>query len=258
MINKTALITGASSGIGYACAESLAAVGYQLIITARRKERIKELATDLAKRYSVNVLPLVFDVRKKEEVFSAISNLPDAYKQIDLLVNNAGLALGLSDIQGGDTSDWDQMIDTNVKGVLYVSKAVIPGMIQRKQGHIINIGSIAGKETYPKGNVYCASKHAVTSLSKAMRMELVEHNIKVTLVNPGAADTEFSLVRFKGDESAAKKVYEGFEPLKAEDISQCVVFCAQLPLHVNVDDMVIMPTAQATASVSLFNRTQTG
>jgi NADP-dependent 3-hydroxy acid dehydrogenase YdfG len=253
-MTKTALITGASSGIGYACAESLAAAGYQLIITARRKERIEKLADELINKYQVNVLPVVFDIRNKDEVFSAIAGLPDAYKKIDLLVNNAGLALGLSEIHGGDTDDWDQMLDTNVKGLLYVSRAVIPGMIDRKQGHIINIGSIAGKETYPKGNVYCASKHAVTSLSKAMRMELVDHNIKVTLVNPGAAETEFSLVRFKGDKDAANQVYKGFEPLHAEDIARCVVFCAQMPSHVNIDDMVVMATAQATASVSLFNR----
>jgi len=255
-MNKTALITGASSGIGYACAESLAVEGYQLIITARRKERIEELAAILSRKYSVDVLPLVFDIRKKEDVFSAIESSPAGFRNIDLLVNNAGLALGLSEIHGGDTNDWDQMIDTNVKGLLYMSKAVIPGMISRKKGHIINIGSIAGKETYPKGNVYCASKHAVTSLTKAMRMELVEHNIKVTLLNPGAAETEFSVVRFKGDQDAAQKVYKGFEPLRAEDIARCVVFCAQLPAHVNIDDMVVMPTAQATASISLFNKSE--
>jgi 3-hydroxy acid dehydrogenase / malonic semialdehyde reductase len=249
---KTVMITGASSGFGYACATMFARRGYNLILNARRKERIDQLGQMLEMEFNVKTHSLIFDVRDKNAVFEKISNLPESFSHIDILLNNAGLAAGLSDLQEGNTDDWEQMIDTNVKGLIYVSKAVIPGMIKRGQGHIINIGSVAGRETYLKGNVYCATKHAVHSLSKAMRMELVQHNIKVTLISPGAAETEFSMVRFKGDEKTAKSIYVGYNPLKAEDIAQCVEFCVHLPAHVNIDDMLVMPTAQATAT--LFNK----
>jgi len=248
-MQKIALITGASSGIGNACARMLAKLGYNLILNARRKERIEALANELIDQFGVNVFTLIFDVRDKDAVFKGIESLPESFKSIDLLINNAGLALGLSDLHEGDPDDWDQMIDTNVKGLLHVSKAVIPLMIERRKGHIINIGSIAGRETYPKGNVYCATKHAVASLTKAMRLELVQHNIKVSQISPGAAETEFSQVRFKGDDAAAKNVYKGFIPLSAEDIARCVEFCVSLPIHVNIDDMLVMATAQASASV---------
>ncbi len=247
--SKNVFITGASSGIGEACAIRFAREGYSLILNARRKDRLDKLAAKLKNDFGTHVLNLVFDVRKKESVFSAILALKDEWKNIDILVNNAGLALGLSDLHGGDTEDWEQMIDTNVKGLLYVSKAVVPGMIQRKKGHIINVGSIAAKETYLKGNVYCATKHAVDSLTKAMRMELLTHNIRVSLVNPGATNTEFSQVRFKGDKERADSIYDGFTPLIGDDIARCILFCAELPDHVNINDMLIMPTAQATAGL---------
>jgi NADP-dependent 3-hydroxy acid dehydrogenase YdfG len=247
--SKIAFITGASSGIGEACAIRFAREGYSLILNARRKERIDELAYKLKDDFGVKVLNLVFDVRNKEAVFAQIAALPLEWKNIDVLINNAGLAMGLSDLHEGDTEDWEQMIDTNVKGLLYVSKAVIPGMIERKKGHIVNIGSIAGKETYLKGNVYCATKHAVESLSKAMRMELLPHNIRVSLVNPGATNTEFSQVRFKGDKNKADSIYKGYLPLTGDDIARCILFCTELPEHVNINDMLIMPTAQATAGL---------
>ncbi len=250
--SEIVFITGASSGIGEACAIKFAREGYNLIINGRRKDRIDQLASKLEKDYKVNVKALVFDVRDKESVNHQISSLPEEWTAIDILINNAGLALGLSDIHEGDTRDWEQMIDTNVKGLLYVSKAVIPKMISRGKGQIINIGSIAAKETYLKGNVYCATKHAVESLSQAMRMELLPHNIRVSLVNPGAVNTEFSQVRFKGDKNKAENVYKGYKPLGGEDIAECVYFCTRLPDHVNINDMLIMPAAQATATI--FNK----
>lgn len=250
--SKIVFITGASSGIGEACAIRFAREGYSLILNARRKERIDKLAQKLKTDFGIKVLNLIFDVRNKEAVFAEITSLPGEWKNIDVLINNAGLALGLSDLHEGDTEDWEQMIDTNVKGLLYVSKALIPGMIERKKGHIVNIGSIAGKETYLKGNVYCATKHAVDSLNKAMRMELVPHNIRVSLVNPGATNTEFSQVRFKGDKDRADSIYKGYKPLTGDDIARCILFCAELSEHININDMLIMPTAQATAG--LFNK----
>ena len=250
--SEIVFITGASSGIGEACAIKFAREGYNLIINGRRKDRIDQLASKLEKDYKVNVKALVFDVRDKESVNHQISSLPEEWTAIDILINNAGLALGLSDIHEGDTRDWEQMIDTNVKGLLYVSKAVIPKMISRGKGQIINIGSIAAKETYLKGNVYCATKHAVESLSQAMRMELLPHNIRVSLVNPGAVNTEFSQVRFKGDKNKAENVYKGYKPLDGADIAECVYFCTRLPDHVNINDMLIMPAAQATATI--FNK----
>ncbi len=248
-MSRNVFITGASSGIGYACAEQFARKGYNLILNARREERIVELSDRLQKEYGIKVRKLIFDVRDRDSVFAAVESLNGWEKEVDILINNAGLALGLAELPEGNMDDWEQMIDTNVKGLLYVSKALIPGMKIRKNGHIFNVGSIAGRETYLKGNVYCATKHAVHSLSKAMRLELVSHNIKVSLISPGAVDTEFSKVRFKGDEDTAKNVYRGFEPLRAEDIAQCIVFCAELPPHVNVDDMLVMPTAQASATI---------
>lgn len=251
---KIVLITGATSGIGRSCAEKFAEQGYQLILTGRRHDRLQELCSALAQRYQVEVRSLCFDIRTHQEVEQAIKSLPENWKEIDILINNAGLALGLSPLHEGDIADWEQMIDTNIKGLLYMSRAIIPGMVHRKKGHIINIGSIAGKETYLKGNVYCATKHAVDSLSKAMRIELVTDNIKVTQINPGAVETEFSLVRFKGDAQTAKNVYKGFQPLSPDDVAQCVVFCANLPAHVNINDLLLMPTAQASATI--FNKEQ--
>lgn len=246
-MNKTALITGASSGIGLACAELMAAAGYQLILTARRADRLNELATELAGKHGIGVKTLVFDVRNKQEVAAALKSL-DAP---DVLINNAGLALGLSHFYAGDTDHWDTMIDTNVKGLLYVSRVFAEKMIARGSGHIVNVGSIAGKEVYENGNVYCASKHAVDALTKSMRLELAAHGIKVTGIHPGAVETEFSIVRFGGDEARAKKVYEGFENLVAVDIADAVVWAVSRPSHVNINDIVIMPSAQPAAGMVL-------
>lgn len=251
-MTKTVFITGASSGIGYACAEKFAEKGYNLVLNARRKDRIEELSERLRGLHKINVKELIFDVRDKKAVEAGVASLKNEQIHIDILINNAGLALGLSSFYEGNTEDWDQMIDTNIKGLMYVSKALAKGMIGRKSGHIINIGSIAGRETYLRGNVYCATKHAVQSLSEAMRMELVQYGIKVSLVSPGATNTEFSLVRFKGDKETADSIYQGYEPLSGNDIAECVVFCAQLPPHVNVNDMLVMPTAQAKATI--FNK----
>lgn len=242
---QTILITGATSGFGEAIARLFAQHPYRLIITGRRKERLAELAQEL----KAEVLPLCFDVRNFGEVEAALGTLPEEWRQIDVLVNNAGLAAGLSSIQEGSLEDWEQMLDTNVKGLLYVSKMVMPQMIARKTGHIINIGSVAGKEVYPNGNVYCASKHAVDALTKSMRMDLLPHNIRVTQVAPGLAETEFSIVRFKGDEARAKKVYEGITPLFAQDIAEIVYFAATRPAHVCLNDIVVMPTQQAAATL---------
>ncbi len=246
-MNKTALITGASSGIGLACAELMAAAGYQLILTARRADRLNELAAELAAKHGIGVKTLVFDVRNKQEVAAALKSL-DAP---DVLINNAGLALGLSHFYAGDTDHWDTMIDTNVKGLLYVSRVFAEKMIARGSGHIVNVGSIAGKEVYENGNVYCASKHAVDALTKSMRLELAAHGIKVTGIHPGAVETEFSIVRFGGDEARAKKVYEGFENLVAADIADAVVWAVSRPSHVNINDIVIMPSAQPAAGMVL-------
>jgi 3-hydroxy acid dehydrogenase / malonic semialdehyde reductase len=246
-VKKIALITGASSGFGKACAEKLASVDYNIIITGRRKERLNELKEELEKKFSAKVLVLVFDVSQKESVFMEIEKIPTAWKAIDLLVNNAGLALGRDYFEEASLDDWETMIDTNVKGLLYVTKAVLPLMINRRSGHVINIGSTAGKEVYEKGNIYCATKQAVDAISKAMRIDLLRHRIKVSVIHPGAAETEFSLVRFKGDQAQAKKVYEGFEPLKAEDIADLVCYCASQPPHVCINEMVVTSTAQANS-----------
>ena len=248
-MNKIALITGATSGIGEACAQIFAREGYDLILTGRRLERLEKLADKLNAEFDVQIAVSSFDVRDRHAVIKNLNGLPENWKKIDVLINNAGLSQGLDPIQKGDFDDWDTMIDTNVKGLLYVSKIVSNWMIDNKKGHIINIGSIAGKEVYANGNVYCATKHAVDALSKGMRVDLLPYGIKVTAVHPGAVETEFSEVRFKGDKERAKKVYDGFEPLVAIDIAETIWFVASRPAHVNINDLLIMPTAQASASV---------
>ncbi|WP_144604670.1 SDR family NAD(P)-dependent oxidoreductase [Algoriphagus algorifonticola] len=247
MERKIAMITGATSGIGKACALILAKNGYHIIATGRRAARLDELKKEVPS--GIEVLPLVFDVRDKEAVFGLIENLPENWKNIEILVNNAGNAHGLDPIQSGSLDDWDAMMDINVKGLLYVSKAVIPGMCERKSGTIINIGSIAGKEVYPNGNVYCGSKHAVDAITKGMRLDLNPFGIKVIGIHPGLVETEFSVVRFKGDEDRAEKVYQGFEPLVAQDIAEIVEFCVNRPSHVVLADIVVLPTAQASSTL---------
>lgn len=247
-MNKIALITGATSGIGKACAEKFAQNNYNLIITGRRTERLEAIKSEFEATYKINVHFLNFDIRDRAAVEKAICSLPEKWKKIDVLVNNAGLAAGLDFIQTGTVDDWEQMLDTNVKGLLYISRQIIPLMINNKKGHVINIGSIAGKEVYPKGNVYCASKHAVDALTKGMRMDLLEHGIRVSQIAPGAVETEFSMVRLKGDKEAATKVYDGFEPLRAEDIAEVTYYVTTMPEHVNINDLIIMPKAQASAT----------
>ncbi|UQD55481.1 SDR family NAD(P)-dependent oxidoreductase [Flavobacterium sp. K5-23] len=246
-MNKTALITGATSGIGKATAELLAQKNYKLILCGRRKDRLIELVTSLSKLTEVHTLN--FDVRDKKAVMESINSLPEAFSKIDILINNAGNAHGLDPIQSGDLDDWDAMIDINVKGLLYVSKAIIPQMIERKAGHIINIGSTAGKEVYANGNVYCASKHAVDALNKGMRMDLNPYGIRVGAIHPGMVETEFSEVRFKGDTDKAANVYKGLQPLRAEDIADIIHFVVSRPYHVNIADLIVMPTAQASSTI---------
>ena len=254
MKNKIALVTGATSGIGKACALTLAKLGYDLIATGRRTERLEELKNELPD--DIRFLPLEFDVRDREKVADLLVNLPADWSEIAVLVNNAGNAHGLDPIQTGKVADWDAMIDINVKGLLYVSQAVIPGMTERKSGTIINIGSIAGKEVYPNGNVYCASKHAVDALTQGMRMDLNPFGIKVMGIHPGLVETEFSLVRFKGDEKRAESVYQGYAPLQAQDIADVLEFALTRPAHVVLADVVILPTAQASATVIKKNLPQ--
>jgi 3-hydroxy acid dehydrogenase/malonic semialdehyde reductase len=241
---KTIMITGATSGFGRAIAIKFAKNGYNLIITGRRKERLEELEQELTQD-EVRVLSLNFDVRNRSDVGSAVQKLPAEWKNIDILVNNAGLAAGLSHIDDGDIDDWDRMVDTNVKGLLYITRAIAPLMVARNSGHIFNISSIAGKDVYENGNVYCASKSAVDALSKAMRIDLLRHSIRVTNIAPGMAETEFSLVRFKGDKEKADRVYKGVKALSAEDIADVIFFCATLPEHVCINDLSITPTQQA-------------
>lgn len=243
-----ALITGATSGIGKSTAEIFAKNGYDVIITGRRKERLDEEQKQIEAKYKVKVLTLCFDIRNLDEVEKAVSDLPENFKAIDVLVNNAGLAAGLAPIQDGSIDHWERMIDTNIKGLLYITRAISRLMIERKKGHIINVGSIAGKEAYANGNVYCGTKHAVDALNKGMRIDLLPHNIKVSAVNPGMVETEFSIVRFDGDEERAKKVYNGFEPLTPEDIAETIYWMASRPAHVNINDIIIMPAAQANAT----------
>lgn len=244
---KTVLITGATSGFGKAMAEKFASNNNNVIITGRRADRLHELAGQLTATHKVSVYPLEFDVRDRVAVFNAIEQLPPAFKNIDILINNAGLALGRDYFEDADTQDWEIMIDTNVKGVMYVTKAVLPVMIERKQGHIINMGSIAGKEVYERGNGYCASKYALDALSQSMRVDLLRHKIKVTAIHPGAAETEFSMVRFKGNAAAADKMYEGYQPLSAADVADVVYYAATLPSHVCINDLVLTCLAQANS-----------
>ncbi len=246
-MKKIVFITGATAGFGKAIARIFAANGHDLILSGRRKILLDELAKDLITTFNVEVLPLCFDVRKLRDVEQAVGSLPERWRSIDILVNNAGLAAGLSPVHEALPDDWDRMIDTNVKGLLYMTRMVSPLMVARKQGHIINIGSVAGKEVYPLGSAYCGSKFAVDAITKGTRIDLVSHNIKVTQIAPGAANTEFSLVRFKGDKQRADSVYNGFTPLTAEDVADVVYYVTTLPEHVNVNDLVLMPTAQASA-----------
>ncbi|RKS94930.1 NADP-dependent 3-hydroxy acid dehydrogenase YdfG [Flavobacterium limicola] len=246
-MTKTALVTGATSGIGKATAQILAKNNYKIILCGRREDRLVALEKELSEFTEVHTLS--FDVRDKKAVFESINSIPEAFSKIDVLINNAGNAHGLDPIQNGDLDDWDAMIDINVKGLLYVSKAIIPQMIERKSGHIINIGSIAGKEVYPNGNVYCASKHAVDALNQAMRMDLNPYGIRVGAIHPGAVETEFSEVRFKGDTDRATNVYKGFEPLHPEDIADIIHFVVSRPYHVNIADLMVLPTAQAAATI---------
>jgi 3-hydroxy acid dehydrogenase/malonic semialdehyde reductase len=247
-MSNTIMVTGATSGFGKAIAYIFAKNGYNIIITGRRKERLEELEKALLSIGKIRVLSLNFDVRKQTEVESVIKNLPNEWKNIDILVNNAGLAAGLSHIDIGNIDEWDRMIDTNLKGLLYVTRAVSPFMVSRNSGHIFNIGSIAGIEAYENGNVYCATKAAVASLSRSMRIDLLKHNIKVTNIAPGMAETEFSLVRFNGDKEKADSVYKGIDALTSDDIANVIFYCASLPAHVCINELVITPTQQASVN----------
>lgn len=244
-MSSIALITGASSGFGRATALLLAENGYDIIATGRRQERLESLETEIRSKTAAEVLSLSFDIRDPQEVTAACQQISGRWENVDLLVNNAGLAAGLDHIHEGVAEDWEQMIDTNLKGLLYITREITPGMVARRGGHVVNIGSIAGKEAYEKGNVYNATKFAVDGLTQAMRIDLAEHGIRVTVINPGAAETEFSMVRFKGDQEKADQVYEGFRPLNAEDVAQAILFVVTRPPHVNIDEMLIMATAQA-------------
>ena len=251
-MSKIVFITGASSGFGKACAEKFACHGYDVIINGRREDRLLELKDHLEKKYNTAILVSVFDVRNRNEVFEAVKNIPGEWQHIDILINNAGLALGRDYFDEADIDDWETMIDSNVKGLLYVSRAVIPYMVKRGTGHIINLGSVAGIEVYEKGNVYCASKFAVDAISQSMRIDLLRHGIKVTNIEPGAAETEFGIVRFKGDEATAKQVYNGITPLSAEDVAEIIYYTTTLPPHVCINDLVVTCTQQASAIY--FNR----
>lgn len=248
---RAVLITGASSGIGAACAYAFAALDARLLLAARRRDRLEQLAAAIYARHGVEVRTLALDVRDQPAVEAAINGLPAAWAAIDILVNNAGLSRGLDKLHEGKLADWEEMIDTNIKGLLYVSRAVIPGMVTRRRGHIINIGSIAGHQVYPSGNVYSATKHAVAALTQGMRMDLLGSEVRVSTVDPGMVETEFSLVRFRGDEPRAAKVYQGLTPLAPEDVADAVVYCATRPAHVNINEIIIMPTAQATATLAV-------
>jgi len=250
-MNDIALITGATAGIGRATALLLARNEYDVIITGRRSELLDKLELEIRSKTSSEVLSLCFDVRDRKAVESAVKSIPENWKSIHILVNNAGLAAGFSSIHEGDIDDWEQMIDTNIKGLLYITRAISPGMVDRKAGHIINIGSIAGKEVYEKGNVYCSTKFAVDALTRGMRTDLVDYGIKVTAIHPGMVDTEFSIVRFKGNKKKAARVYDGLTPLYDNDIAEAVLFAVSRPPHVNINDMLIMPTAQASATKTI-------
>lgn len=249
MSSKIAFVTGATSGIGYATSLLLGKSGYKIIACGRRRERLEQLKLELKEITGVHTLQ--FDIRLKEDVFAKIASLPEEWRKIDLLINNAGNAHGLSSIQDGSLDDWEKMLDINVKGLLYVSKAIIPLMQKQKSGHIINIGSIAGKEVYANGNVYCASKQAVDAINTGMRIDLLKENIRVSQIAPGLVETEFSLVRFKGDAEKSEKVYEGYDALKPEDLAELIEFIANRPKHVNIADVLILPSAQATSTMVL-------
>ena len=246
---KIALITGATSGIGKATAFAFAKEGCSLILTGRRTERLTEVGEEIKKRFKTDYIALPLDVRDRQAVNAAIDGLPEFWQSIDILVNNAGLARGLSKIHEADVDDWEQMIDTNIKGLLYVTRAVVPGMVKRGRGDVVNIGSIAGHEVYPGGNVYCATKHAVDALTKGLRIDLVDTPIRVSSVDPGMVETEFSIVRFKGDVERAKNVYKGFQPLTAEDIAETILFIVTRLPHVQIADVIIFPTAQASGMI---------
>jgi len=246
-MDLTVFITGATSGIGKATAEFLAKHNYRLILCGRNQDRLKELKQTLSKQTAITTLQ--FDVRDKEAVFSAIESLPENFRDIDVLINNAGNAHGMSSIQEGDINDWDAMLDINVKGLLYVSRAILPKMIEKNTGFIVNIGSTAGKEVYPKGNVYCASKSAVEAINKGMRMDLNQYNIRVSAIHPGLVETAFSDVRFKGDTERARKVYQGYKALQPEDIAEIIHFVITRPYHINIEDLVVFPSAQASATI---------
>lgn len=246
-MSKIVFITGATSGFGKACAEKFASHGYDLILNGRRVDRLIQLCSVLEKRFNIAALSLPFDVREERSAFDSITSLPEQWKKIDVLINNAGLAVGRDYFEEADLGDWNTMVDTNIKGFMYVAKAVSQLMAVHKQGHIINMGSVAGKQVYEKGNVYCATKFAVDAMSQGMRIDLLRHNIKVTAIHPGAAETEFALVRFKGDETTAKSVYNGIQPLRAEDIADIIYFCTTLPPHVCINDLIVTCTQQADA-----------
>lgn len=248
-MKKTVLITGATSGIGRSCAYKFAENNHNLILTGRREDRLQDIANDLISKNKISILTLCFDIRNREEVKNAVESIPDEWKNINILINNAGLAVGLNPVHSGDIDDWDRMIDTNVKGLLYLSRNIIPLLISSGSGHIINVGSIAGKEVYPNGNVYCATKFAVDAITKAMRIDLVKEGIRVTQIAPGAIETEFSIVRFKGDKEKAGSVYDGYKPLVPDDVAEVTYYATTLPDHVNINDLVLMPTAQASSTV---------
>ncbi len=247
---KIVFITGASAGIGKATAEAFASEGANLIITARRIERLNDLADELTEKYGAEVLPVKLDVTDKNEVAETINTLPEKWSKIDILVNNAGLGRGLNKLYEDNIDGWEEMIDTNIKGLLYVTRNIVPGMVERKSGHVINLGSIAGHEAYGGGSVYCATKHAVTAITRSLRIDLLGTGVRVSTVDPGMVETEFSIVRFYGDEEKAKSVYKGLQPLTGKDIAEAIIFCATRPPHANINEMIIMPSAQANAYFS--------
>ena len=247
--DRIVLITGASSGIGEACAYAFADAGARLILTARRSPRLEALKTQLQQQFNADVVVLAFDVRDRTSVTAALESLPSQWQSIDILINNAGLSRGLDKLYEGDIQDWEEMIDTNVKGLLYMTRAIVPGMVARGRGHIINLGSIAGHETYPKGNVYCATKAAVRAISEGLKQDLLGTPVRVSSVDPGLVDTEFSQVRFHGDTDRAKSVYAGMNPLTAQDVAEVILFCATRPAHVNISELLVLPTAQSGATL---------
>jgi len=247
---KIALITGASAGIGEATARLFAREGAKLILTARRKERIEDLAQEMKRKHKVDSYLIELDVRDRQSVIHWLNSMPSSWKKIDILVNNAGLSRGLSKLHEADYTDWEEMIDTNVKGLLYVSRVVVPWMVDRKKGHVVNIGSVAGHQVYPGGNVYCATKHAVDAITRGMQIDLVDTPVRVSTVDPGMVETEFSVVRFRGDKRKAKKVYKGINPLTGEDVAEAIMFCVTRPPHVNIHQLHIMPTTQASATIA--------